>query len=170
MPIHNDSARSFAFVSGVIDVKATPTKQVSIYSRFLKWDSYSYRQSISDCNLLHVVAKCVYVHGHTITSRFIRSCTAVRGLVKQTSRWGGTNQFRQAARSDSDGELLLNVPSRVWNCLMEAEEVLFAPKIHMQQNGLWISFSRSGIKLEPILSFSKPLVVDSSARGPPRRM
>jgi len=172
VPIHNNNARSVVSVSVVIDVKATPTEQASSYSQFLKGGltNYPRRQSLSDRNLFSGVAKCVYVHGYTITSRFVRFCATVRGLAKQTSRWGNTKQFRQEACPDSDGEILLKGPSCLWHCLIKAKGILFAPKTHMQQDGLWFSFRHSAIQVEPILSSPGPLVVDNSARGPPTRM
>jgi hypothetical protein len=170
VPIHNDSTRSVASISGVIDVKATPTKQASIYSRFLKRGRYPYRQNISNCNQLHSVAKCVYVHGHTLTSRFVRFYATVRGLVKHTSRWCDIKQIRQGGCPDSDGELLLKEASCVWHCLINAKGVLLALKIHMQQYALWFSFRHSVRQVETILLTPELLVVDNSARGPPTRM
>jgi hypothetical protein len=172
VPIYNGNARSVVFIFVLIVVKAIPTKQAGSYSRFLRGGltNHPCRQSISDHNLIHGVAKYVYVHGHILTSRFVRFYTTVRGLVKHTSRWGDIKQIRQGGCPDSDGELLLKGASCVWHCLINAKGVLSAPKIHMQQYALWFSFRHSVIQVETILLTPELLVVDNSARGPPTRM
>jgi hypothetical protein len=78
-----------------------------------------------------------------------------------------TKQFPKEAYPDSNKRFI----SKGYPCACcypaMVKRILLAPKSHMQHDGPRSSFERLAERVETILSFPEPLIIDTAARGPP---